>query len=169
MIARALVVLLLVAFLLPSTAESNEGLLGLINGYRAENGVPPLVVNDRLQAAAEWMASDMLANDYVSHTDSLGRWTGTRLQDFDYSEYTWGEVIAAFVGTDSLALQALKESPSHNAAMLDSTYTLAGVGVAEWYWVVDMGVAPAPLPPPSLTPSPPPVIPLALPRSGGEP
>ena len=60
----------------PPAAE--RGALDEINRFRARNGRAPLCYNSRTDAAARWLARDMAAKDYFSHTDGLGRDGGRR-------------------------------------------------------------------------------------------
>ncbi|SFB78041.1 Cysteine-rich secretory protein family protein [Tropicimonas isoalkanivorans] len=55
----------------PALAEPGEA-LSLVNGSRAEQGLPELETDAVLQAAAEAHAEDMLAREYYSHTSPEG-------------------------------------------------------------------------------------------------
>lgn len=145
----------------PATVLSSNSevvLLGLINDYRAENGLHPVVIEGKLQAAAEWMAHDMVTNNYASHTDSLGRYTPQRLTDFGYTEPWLGEVIALGIPAESEVLRQWKRSPEHNKALLGDVFRTAGVALVEEesgtysvFWVVTFGVLPSPIPAPTAT------------------
>src|SRR5881409_1274494 len=68
-----------------STLDPEEqAFFGLINDYRAQNGLGPLSIDPSLQDAAEWMSADLGANNYFSHTDSLGRGAFVRMCSFGY-------------------------------------------------------------------------------------
>ena len=58
--------------------SEEQAFLGLINDYRAQNGLGALRVSPKLTQASKWMSADMVANNYFSHTDALGRSAGTR-------------------------------------------------------------------------------------------
>src|SRR5690349_7616959 len=60
-----------------------QAFLGLINQYRAQNGLQPLGIDQSLNGAASFLAQDMASKNYFSHTDSFGRDLGTRLQQCD--------------------------------------------------------------------------------------
>src|SRR3989304_5879457 len=61
----------------PSSASAMDAeetaFLGLINQYRAQNGLGALSESNTLTEGSRWMSADLVANNYFSHTDSLGR------------------------------------------------------------------------------------------------
>ncbi len=147
--------------------------LGIINGYRTANGLGPLSASPQLTAAAGWMAQDMGAKGYFSHTDSLGRDPFRRMDDFGYAYNTWrGENLGAAIETAQAALNAWKASPAHNSVMLTPNFKAIGIARVYvpgspygWYWATDFGgqvdsepqaPPPTPAPPPPPTPAPPP-------------
>lgn len=147
-------------------AETEKGLfLVLINDYRRQNGLGLLELNSRLQAASQWMSGDMAANNYFSHTDSLGRSYSQRLAAFNYpvSSTATGENIAAGYSTAAAVFEGWRNSPGHNANMLGANYRVIGIGLAYhaasdygWYWTTDFGgqQTDPPTPTPSATFSP---------------
>jgi uncharacterized protein YkwD len=119
----------------------------LINQYRAQNGRAPLQVSVALTASSKWMSVDMATKDYFSHTDSLSRDPFARMAAFSYtySGYS-GENIAAGNASAEDTFTQWKNSPGHNANMLESSYNVIGVGRAYaatssygWYWTTDFG------------------------------
>lgn len=169
------------------TFDSEESaLLVLINGHRQSHGVPPLVFNDQLMAAAEWMSNDMATKDYISHTDSLGRNQYRRIADFGYGGHTWkDENLIAGADTAQRAFRLFKGSPWHNANMLNANFQVIGIACTYneastygWYWTTDFGgqatVMPTStsVPTPTSTPVPSPTappIPIELPKTGTAP
>ena len=139
--------------------------LAIINEYRAANGVGPLALNDHLNRAAAWMASDMGANDIFGHTDSIGRGPWQRIVDCGYP-VAGGENLAAGTNRDSAsgAFELFRGSPSHNENMLLARY--GEIGIARvyapgtrytWYWATTFGtLSPAAAPAPAATQPPPP-------------
>src|SRR5579872_3012918 len=130
--------------------------LTLINNYRAQNGVGPLQVSLALQNSSQWMSSDMAANNYFSHTDSLGRTPDVRIQAFGYPYYPWGENIAAGYSdaqsTFTLWVNACDPDSTgactyaHRLNMLNGNFKVMGIGRAynaastyHWYWTTDFG------------------------------
>lgn len=141
----------------PTALDSQEqAFLNLINDYRSQNGIGPLQVSVTLQAASEWMSNDMATNNYLSHTDSLGRSTQSRLDAFGYTYSPWGENL---LGGDSDAQSAFNDWVSacdpdstgactyeHRANMLNGSYVAIGIARAYnansdygWYWATDFG------------------------------
>jgi len=156
----------------PSLTDDEAALLGLINDYRAQNGLSPLAVSPTLSAAARWMSEDMAEHNYLGHIDSLGRDPRERMQAFGYAGSGWGEVIRGGSSTPEGAFEAWRKSPEHNTVMLIDGFVLAGVGQAynpespyRWFWTVDFGdyddslpgsptPTRTPTPTPSATPTP---------------
>jgi len=134
----------------PTPVPDIGELVSLINGYRAENGLGPLVTSPALTQAAQWMSEDMAGNGYLSHTDSLGRGNLGRLAAFGYdctAYNTWcGESLAAGTATAWETLDAWRKSPAHNDLLLNADFAALGVGCAynggstyRWYWVIELG------------------------------
>jgi len=155
-----------------------QAFLGLINSYRAQNGLGTLSVSPALTADASWMANDLGTHAYFSHTDSLGRSPWTRAADCGYGS-AGGENLAA--GTDRStaqgAFQLFRNSPEHNAIMLTAEFQEIGITRAYiagspylWYWATEFGrgdgapaAAAAPAPAATAPPPPPPPAPEAPP------
>lgn len=127
-----------------------QTLLDHINSYRIENGLIPLNVSPALTAAARWMSEDLGNNDYFSHTDFLGRSPFQRMAIFGYdceAYNTWcGENLAAGSSSGSETFDLWRNSPGHNANMLNPNYRVAGIAAVlnpdstyGWYWTLDMG------------------------------
>ncbi|MCJ7510485.1 MAG: CAP domain-containing protein, partial [Dehalococcoidia bacterium] len=153
--------LLLVAALLLSLATSPSGVAGLqlgqdeqavldlINAHRADNGLAPLSVSPTLTDAALWMSRDMAENDYFSHTDSLGRDPFQRMADFGYNFNAWkGENLVAGSDTPQMSFELWRDSPGHNANMLNPNFVVVGLAQAydpspedsyHWYWAAEFG------------------------------
>ena len=173
------VVALLLAGLLALTAEpgsttasapldaEEQLFVNLINQYRQQNGLGTLSIDSRLQDASDWMSTDMGEVGYFSHTDSLGRDPFQRMNAFGYNYNTYlGENIAAGTSSAQTAFNLWKDSPGHNANMLNANYKVMGIARDDtagspygWYWTNDFGgyvvpATPAPTPPPTPSPSP---------------
>ncbi|HEX7456319.1 MAG TPA: CAP domain-containing protein, partial [Candidatus Nanoarchaeia archaeon] len=122
-----------------------DGLVSKINTYRASKGLPALAQDQKLVSAACWMANDMAAKNYLSHTDSLGRDSPARLAVFGVGGSYWrGETIAAGTSSGSATFDAWKNSSAHNALLLNPNFQRVGVGAAYnssstygYYWVAD--------------------------------
>lgn len=130
-----------------STDAEEAAFLTLINQYRAQNGRGALALSTNLSRAATWHGTDMGANGYFSHTDSLGRNPSARARDCDYPSGA-GENIAAGTVWDTAdeAFTAWRNSSGHNANMLNANYTMIGIARVYvsgsrygWYWVTNFG------------------------------
>jgi uncharacterized protein YkwD len=128
----------------------------LINQYRASNGLSPLQISATLESSSRWMSNDMVANNYISHTDSLGRSSGARLAAFGYTYFPWGENLAAGSNTAAAVLDqwinACDPDPSgactyaHRQNILNPGFVAMGIARAYgagtsygWYWTNDFG------------------------------
>ncbi|MDO8614566.1 MAG: CAP domain-containing protein [Dehalococcoidia bacterium] len=160
--------------------DQETAFLDMINQYRAASGLGSLSVNAMLTDSARWMAQDMAAENYFSHTDSLGRDPFDRMDTFGYTYNTWrGENLAAGIDDAQRAMDLWQGSPGHNANMLNANYTVIGIARAfgptsafTWYWATEFGgqadpppaPAPPPPPPPAPAPEPAPYVPPAEPE-----
>ena len=158
----------------PSTAVSGapllsgeeQALLKSINDYRIQNGLNTFTISPTVTEAARWMSQDMADKDYFSHTDSLGRSPFQRMaaSGYDCEAYnTWcGENLAAGVAAGSETFELWRNSPGHNANMLNPNYVVVGIAAAfnqdstyGWYWTLDLGgYDDSGQPPPTATPEP---------------
>jgi uncharacterized protein YkwD len=156
-----------VAGQVPLLSGEEQALLDYVNGYRIENSLTPLNASATLTASARWMSQDLGDNDYFSHTDSLGRNPFQRMATFGYdceAYNTWcGENLAAGSSSGSQTFELWRNSPGHNANMLNPNYRVAGIAAVfnqdstyGWYWTLDMGgFDDSGQPPPTATPPPP--------------
>ena len=127
--------------------------LGLINDYRQQNGLRPLIFSDTLTVAAERHSKDMAEYGFFAHNTEKSSyypngakpWDRMEAEGYDYNTAR-GENLAVGYETAAEAMKAWKESPSHNAAMLDGNYRVMGVSrinvpgsVHGWYWTTDFG------------------------------
>ncbi|MDQ3979307.1 MAG: CAP domain-containing protein, partial [Actinomycetota bacterium] len=121
-------------------------LLSRVNEYRTANGRQPLSVDTGLNRAAAWFSRDMADKSYFpgNHVDSLGRVLGARIEGCGVQFRTAGENIAAGNATGAATFEQWRDSPGHNANMLKSDFTRAGVARAfngastyGWYWTLD--------------------------------
>ncbi|MGH3148068.1 MAG: CAP domain-containing protein, partial [Rubrobacter sp.] len=127
--------------------------LRLINDYRQANGVGSLILSDTLAVAAEHHSEDMGEYGFFAHNtvDSsyypagAEPWDRMAAEGYRYNT-TKGENLATGTETAEEAFKAWRESPSHNAAMLDGRYRVIGIarvntpgGTHSWYWTTDFG------------------------------
>ena len=159
----------------PLLSGEEQALLESINGYRIQNGLNTLTISPTVTEAAGWMSQDMADKDYFSHTDSLGRSPFQRMaaSGYDCEAYnTWcGENLAAGVSAGSETFDLWRNSPGHNANMLNPNYVVAGIAAVfnedstyGWYWTLDLGgFDDSGQAPPTATPEPTPTAPPPTP------
>jgi len=131
----------------PVLDDEEKAFCTQINKYRDQNGLAPLRLSVSLARASKWKSLDMAASNVFSHTDTLGRNFSTRLGAFGYTFATSkAENIAAGSRTSARTFDQWRNSAGHNAAMLDPSYTVFGIGRAydsaatyRWYWTADFG------------------------------
>ncbi len=136
------------------TYDSEEvRFLHLINDYREQNGVGPLLFSDTLSVAAEHHSRDMASYGFFAH-DTLESsyypagsepWDRMRTEGYDYN-VLMGENIAVGCESAERCFELWRNSPAHNAAMLEGSYRVMGIGrlydensVHGWYWTTDFG------------------------------
>src|SRR4028118_1182671 len=127
--------------------------VGLINDYREQNGLRPVLLSDTLAVAAERHSTDMAEYGFFAHNTAQSShypegaepWDRMKAEGYDYNTPK-GENLAVGYETAEEAMQAWKNSTSHNAAMLDGNYRVMGVArtndpdsVHGWYWTTDFG------------------------------
>ena len=109
--------------------------LDQLNAYRAENGLAPLTMDAELLEAAMQRAAEI--SIHFDHTRPDGSMCYTA------SPKMYAENIAAGQNTVALVMSDWKNSPGHNAAMLNESYQSVGIGCAyingRWNWVQCFG------------------------------
>lgn len=122
--------------------------LELINDYRAQNGLGPLVFSNALNRAAAWKSAHMATNDYFAHDDAIiDRGFVDRLRDCGYDANTWlSENIAAGNDTAEETFEQWRGSAGHNSNMLNPNMVVIGVArvfdddsTYGWYWTTEFG------------------------------
>jgi len=130
--------------------------LRLVNAYREENGLGPLVLSDAVSTAAARYAHDMAKHDAYSvpapHVTGSSDWypegadLTARMNAEGYFAGRYGENIAAGQGSAERVFEAWRGSPSHDAMMLDPEMRVVGIGLVEnpstsygEFWVTDFG------------------------------
>src|SRR6478735_6497592 len=105
----------------------------LTNVERAAAGCAPLVVDERLTAAAQLHSEDMLAQGYFDHTSLDGRspWDRAKAQGY---ENPGAENIAKGQATAEDVVRAWMDSPGHRANILNCDLQEIGVGHADRVW-----------------------------------
>lgn len=104
------------------------GVVNLTNSFRAQNNLPPLIMNAQLNASAQGHTTDMALNDYFDHTGLNGSDIGDRIGATGYRYSYIGENIAAGYSTPEAVVNGWINSPGHRANMLNPNYKDIGVG-----------------------------------------
>jgi hypothetical protein len=137
----------------PSYSDKEVAFVELLNDYRAAKGLSPLLVSDLISEACDRHSSDMGKYKYFSHYTKESDWFAVnatpwdRMAESGYTYYTnKGENIAAGQTTAAQVFEAWKNSPGHNANMLNSSFKVIGVSLVEvpgapytFYWTTDFG------------------------------
>jgi hypothetical protein len=123
----------------------------LVNRERAIEGLHGLAAEDRLTAAAQGHASDMAANDYVSHDSPDGRTAKDRIEAAGYPCFECGENVAGggIYASPELVMQGWMASQGHRENILRESYCDIGVGYAtnpdsslKHFWTQNFGRQP---------------------------
>jgi len=121
-------------------------LVRLINGVRAQYGLPPFGYDERLELAAQGHADDCARRGWGSHTGSDGSDVKTRVQRAGYDGSGWGECWAWTQSPQDAVDMWMNEFPpddAHRRMLLHTWYTEVGAGVAQadwgYYFILDFG------------------------------
>jgi len=112
--------------------EASSAVLCLLNQHRASHGLPALVKDPHLQAAAQAHAEDMGRRNYHAHRDPDGVEPDQRIRRAGFEGRTTGENIAWGVGIDAAAariVDAWMDSPGHRANILRPSFDRVGTGI----------------------------------------
>lgn len=121
-----------------TTATAREAVLCLVNRHRDRDGLRPLRASKLLNRAAQGHSADMVRRGYFAHESPEG---GTLVQRVRRTGFlagvrSWGlgEAIGWAGGpaaTPASMVRMWLDSPPHRAILLDRSFRLVGVGVAE--------------------------------------
>jgi len=122
-------------------------MLARANAERAAAGLPPLVLDARLNAAAQRHAEDMLLRSYYSHSSLEGTSPGDRVRKSGYTPRLVGENIARGALAVDEVMDNWMASQEHRRNLLHPGFSDLGVGVAVGrnsvgytvLWVQDFG------------------------------
>lgn len=118
----------------------------ILNGLRSSRSLPDFEYDERLDAAAQRHAQDMVNQGYFSH-DTLGVADGEgtvyhRIVAEGYDPIGWAENLAQGYQTQEATLQAWIDSPGHdenlNADLEEFGLGVAGSG-SQLTWVLVLG------------------------------
>jgi hypothetical protein len=127
--------------------------LELINAYRQDNGLRPLLLSDTISVAAERHSEDMGRYGFVAHDTARSSYypAGARFYErmaaegYDYNTYK-AENVAAGMETAQEVFAGWRASAGHDRNMLDPNHRVIGIGRVYvpnsrygWYWTTDFG------------------------------
>jgi uncharacterized protein YkwD len=117
-----------------AASAPGQQLLEQVNLVRSQNGLPPFVENDRLDALASERSADMAGRRYFSHVTPEGATVFTLLDRWGIRYTVAGENLAWNTGGErngtGIALQSFLNSPTHRDNLLSWDFSQVGVGVA---------------------------------------
>jgi len=102
------------------------------NAQRQNNGLTPLIENQKLDLSADHKVRDMFVNQYFEHQSPVGIGAGDLIKQVDYEYLIAGENLAMgnFENSEKL-VAAWMESPGHRENILNSKYHEIGVAVSQ--------------------------------------
>lgn len=105
-------------------------LVDLANRDREREGLPQLVINDKLVAAATMKASDMATKGYFAHQSPDGRQPWDFITAAGYTYVYAGENLAVNFYDSSEVERAWMDSPTHRKNIMNAKYTEIGIATA---------------------------------------
>lgn len=106
-------------------------LLDETNRVRAENKVPLLSMNPKLNSSAGNKCSDMVKRNYWEHNDPDGKEPYRFITRAGVSYSKAGENLAYGFNNSRATIDGWMKSPSHKENMLSVDYTQVGFGICE--------------------------------------
>ena len=123
--------------LLPAAKENRETyrsyigeILKILNGYRAEKGVAPLKLNEKLTVMSCVRAEEIAWSGVQGHRRPDGRKCFSIFKEAGFEEGTAGENLGYGFWTPEEVCLAWKNSRTHYNNILDERFTEIGIGVA---------------------------------------
>lgn len=124
-------------------SELMKQVLDLTNAERKKASLKPLVLEETLNQAAMFKATDLASAGFFDHKDSAGRAPKDRIEMFGYKD--WARVSENIAGgylSAEEVVDAWMKSPSHRHNILDPKVEEIGLGFYYdpnskhgWYWV----------------------------------
>lgn len=112
-----------------ATPPTADELLAETNKARTDNGLQPLVLDERLNGTAQAKCQDMLERNYWAHDtpDGTEPWQVITAHGILYQ--TAGENLGYGYKEAKAQVTGWMNSPGHKAQILNSTYTNVGFGI----------------------------------------
>lgn len=120
-------------FLYPNTgfvtSKITDELYTLTNQDRIENGLPPLIIDPELTAAAERKVADMVDKQYFAHIGPDGKKPWEWINKDNYNFVNMGENLAMDFSSAEVVNSAFMKSPTHRSNILHKEYTNIGMAI----------------------------------------
>jgi hypothetical protein len=123
----------------PDGPLGHAGFAILLNDERAAGGVAVVREHPLLNQAAQLHAEDMVAHDYLSHTDRDGGRARDRVAAVGYDWDFIAENIAQGFGSNAAVMEAWMASPGHAENIMDPRAEDFGLGLEGETWVLLLG------------------------------
>ncbi len=109
-------------------SQEEQLLLNLVNAERAKLGLPLLEIDPRLVDLARLKSQDMLDLGYFAHLSPTYGRSGDQLRNAGIS-FTLAAENIGMGGNVGSIFSAFMASPGHRSKIVDSRYTLTGIGI----------------------------------------
>lgn len=106
----------------------------LVNKERVKAGLKPLIVHSNLTKMAKDKAINMYHSKYFSHMSPQFGSPFDMMDSYNITYEYAGENLAKGQRTASEVVKDWMDSPGHRSNILNSHYTLIGVGYYNGYW-----------------------------------
>jgi uncharacterized protein YkwD len=135
---KSLVLAAVVAAVLPFVAIADERdpitvdtVIRAMNAARAQQGLAPLAIDDRLAAAAADRMRHMEEEAYWSHQSPSGMtpFVWVKLRAYDFGRV--GENLAAGFETSGVLMESWMESPGHRANIMSAEFEDCGIAIID--------------------------------------
>ena len=110
-----------------------QSIVNLTNANREKNGSPKVVLNSKLNAAAQAKVDDMFKNNYWAHISPTGTKPWFFISNAGYKYQHAGENLARDFSNSSEVVSAWMASPTHRKNLLDKRYKDMGIAVKDGY------------------------------------
>ena len=111
------------------TSNMEREAANLVNQARANEGLSPLRLDERLSNIARHKSRDMMDRQYFSHESPVYGNPFEMLTSFGVKYRRAGENIAKGQQTAARVVSAWLKSPGHRDNILDPSYNLLGMGL----------------------------------------
>ena len=103
----------------------------LVNQARIAEGLPPLILDDRLFEAARLKSGDMRDRNYCGHQSPVYGSPFDMLGNLGIDYRRAGENVAMGYHTPEKVMKGWMESPGHRSNIIGADYEKTGVGVVK--------------------------------------